>query len=194
MSRAKNFSIWTEAGYELFAAEGPDGIQIERLARILKLNKSSFYHYFGYLERYIKELVALHRQKADIYLIELKQISSIDPNYLELLVKHKTAIMFQVHLIRIKHNALFQSIATHIDQQVDKVLSQMWGDYLGLREYPQLAIRYFNIVRDMFYARLSYRNFNYPFLHNLMNEARVVMTQITDSKTASEGAKIAHLT
>jgi len=35
---------WIEAGYELFAREGLKEVRIERLARDLDLNKSSFYH------------------------------------------------------------------------------------------------------------------------------------------------------
>ena len=50
MEKHKNSSVWTEEGYRLFAKEGLDGIQVERLARILSLNKSGFYHYFGDLE------------------------------------------------------------------------------------------------------------------------------------------------
>jgi AcrR family transcriptional regulator len=52
MEKAKNSSAWTEVGYALFAEEGLDGIQVERLARILKLNKSGFYHYFRDLDGY----------------------------------------------------------------------------------------------------------------------------------------------
>ena len=31
MEKAKNLSVWTEVGYTLFAEEGMDGIQVERL-------------------------------------------------------------------------------------------------------------------------------------------------------------------
>jgi AcrR family transcriptional regulator len=50
---------WLSSGYELFAQEGPDGIQVERLARILNLNKSDFYHYFGEIENFLLELMIL---------------------------------------------------------------------------------------------------------------------------------------
>ena len=65
---------WLEVGYSLFAAEGPDGIQIERMARILQLNKSGFYHYFGDLEGYHHELLRLHRLKTESYFKEITGI------------------------------------------------------------------------------------------------------------------------
>jgi AcrR family transcriptional regulator len=67
MKNTKNLSTWLDTGYELFAREGLEGIQIERLARIVGLNKSGFYHYFGNLEIYRHELVKSHVQKVQQY-------------------------------------------------------------------------------------------------------------------------------
>jgi AcrR family transcriptional regulator len=60
MEKVKNSLLWTEEGYNIFAKEGLDAIQVERLARILHLNKSGFYHYFGDLEGYCVELIKMH--------------------------------------------------------------------------------------------------------------------------------------
>jgi AcrR family transcriptional regulator len=180
MKKTRNSSVWIEEGYSLFAEEGLKGIQVERLARILGLNKSGFYHYFGDLDGYCEELIQLHKQKADLYLQDVADVKSIDPEYLHVVVKHKTPVMFHIHLLRIQKNPSFYKTA----RMIDILLREQWRDYLGIHEHPDLAIRYFNIVRDMFYARMSHQNMNYPFLHKLMTEARVVMQQLTDSKSA----------
>ena len=67
MEKHKNSAAWTEVGYDLFAHEGLDGIQVERLARILQLNKSGFYHYFGDLEGFCMELFALHKKSCAVF-------------------------------------------------------------------------------------------------------------------------------
>jgi AcrR family transcriptional regulator len=182
MDRAKKAAIWTEVGYDLFAAEGLDGIQIERLARILQLNKSGFYHYFGDLDAFCQELLTLHNTKANLYFSEIQNVKSIDPEYLCLLVKYKTPLMFQLQLIRSPHNSLFYNAAKKLDGRTDVLLRDLWSDYLGLTEHPDLAVSYFNIVRDMFYARLSFQNCNYSFLHSLITEAKTVMRQIVGNK------------
>ena len=51
-------------------------------------------------------------------------------------------------------------------------------NYIGFHDNPDLALRYFNIVRDMFYTRLSLENLHYQFLHNLMGEAKDLVQQI----------------
>jgi len=178
MKKARNFSLWTEKGYELLAIEGLDGIQVERLARMLQLNKSGFYHYFGDLQGFCDELMVLHLRNADLYMRDLKEINSIDPEFLNLLVKYKTPIMFQLQLIRSKNNEAFYKAAEKIDQREEIILRSLWTDYIGFHDNPDLAIRYYTIVRDMLYARLSFQNMNYPYLRSVMNEARELMQQI----------------
>ena len=183
MERARNSWMWAEEGYNLFAEEGLDGIQVERLARILQLNKSGFYHYFGDLEVFCMELLGLHKKKANHYLADVGEVKAIVPDYLEAIVKHKVPVMFHVQLIRAA-NPEFNRVAEIIDQQEDLILRPVWADFIGFHDNPDLAIRYFDIVRDMFYTRMSLQNMNYPFLHDLVTEARVLMQEIAESKAA----------
>jgi hypothetical protein len=44
MSKKNSIRTWLEAGYDQFADEGLEGLQIERLSRITNLNKSGYYH------------------------------------------------------------------------------------------------------------------------------------------------------
>ena len=81
--------MWTEEGYCLFAKEGLYGIQVERLARILSLNKSGFYHYFGDLEGFCSALVQLHKKKVGEFLQEVAVTKKLDPDYLHLLIKYR---------------------------------------------------------------------------------------------------------
>ena len=62
------------------------------------------------------------------------------------------------------------------------LLRDRWAEYLGIHDNPSLAIRYYSIVRDMFYARVNLKNFEYHFLHKHMVEAKAVMQQMTDAK------------
>jgi len=186
MEKAKNLSVWTEVGYSLFAEEGLDGIQVERLARMLQLNKSGFYHYFGDLDGYCEELLKVHKRKTDVYLEEVATLKSIDPDFLMLLVKYKVPIMFQLQLLRTE-NPLFHKAAELVDQKEEVILRDRWAEYLGIHENPSLAIRYYSIVRDMFYARVNLKNLEYPFLHKHMVEAKAVMQQMTDAKELETG-------
>ncbi|MEM7514864.1 MAG: TetR/AcrR family transcriptional regulator, partial [Bacteroidota bacterium] len=51
---------WLKAGYDIFSQEGPGGLKVERLARIVGKSKSSFYHHFADLEIYTSFLLEYH--------------------------------------------------------------------------------------------------------------------------------------
>jgi AcrR family transcriptional regulator len=175
MEKARNSSLWTEVGYELFAKEGLDGIQVERLARILQLNKSGFYHYFGDLEGYCAELIKMHMVKVGL--------KKIDPDYLHLLIDHGSTVMFQVQLTRHKVSYAFYQVSEKVDQLVNVALCSLWNQFLGINGHPDLAMRYYYIVRDMFYTRISFQNLNYQFLHNFVTEAKALIDEIAELKS-----------
>ena len=185
MEKLRNLSLWTEEGYHLFAREGLEGLQIERLARILQLNKSGFYHYFGDLEGYCMELTKLHHQKVKIFLEDTRQLKTLDPDYLLLLIEHTTTVMFQVQLTRTKDRYSFYNTSELVDLKVNAAVEQLWNDFLGHRHSADLAIRYYYIVRDMFYTRVSFQNFTYAFLHDLVTDAKVLIDQITQRRLQS---------
>jgi AcrR family transcriptional regulator len=60
MPKPATYRVWIENGYALFAQDGLDGIQVERLAKMVSLNKSGFYHYFGDRESFLEELMKHH--------------------------------------------------------------------------------------------------------------------------------------
>jgi AcrR family transcriptional regulator len=187
MDKLKHASAWTEQGYALFAEEGLDGIQVERLARILQLNKSGFYHYFGDMEVYGAELLRLHEQKADSFFNEVSHIKTIDPEYFQKVVQYKVTMLFQVQLYRCKNNPAFYNVAEMLDQKEDVILRELWSEYLGFGDNASLAIRYFDIVRDMIYSRISLQNLTYEFLRKLFTEAKVLVHQMAEEHHRAQG-------
>lgn len=186
MDKAKNASAWTEQGYTLFAEEGLDGIQIERLARILQLNKSGFYYYFGDMEVYCEEMLKLHDSKIDHFLRDAREVKTLDPDYLLLLIKYATMVMFQVQLTREKNKVSFYRASEAIDQKVDLVVKKMWGEFFGLQNNSDLSQRCHFIVRDMFYARVSFKNLNYPFLHTFTKDVKDAVIQLKRRQLTSD--------
>ena len=59
---------------------------------------------------------------------------------------------------------------------------QLWCDYLDIPSDSDLGMRYYAIVRDMFYTRISFQNLNYTFLHNMVADARTIMNEIGERR------------
>ena len=182
MEKARNSAAWTEAGYDLFAEEGLEGLQVERLARILQLNKSGFYHYFGDLEGYCDELLKLHQYRVGLYCNKVREVKTIDPEYLHVLIEFKMPTLFQMQLGRIKNKPAFHAVEKWVDHEEDVAIKQLWCQYMDVTGNSDLAMRYFDIFRSMVYARIGFENFTFPYLSSLFEEAKTVMSQLSDQK------------
>jgi len=95
-----------------------------------------------------------------------------------LLVENTSMVMFQVQLVRDKDNSAFYEASQAIDKKVNSALSQVWSDFLELDADSDLTLRYFTIVRDMFYVRVSFQNLDYQFLHNIVADAKKLVAQM----------------
>jgi len=62
-------SPWLEAGIKRFANAGLDGINVNEISAELKISKTSFYHFFGSKEEYIRELFEHWLQEGTINLV-----------------------------------------------------------------------------------------------------------------------------
>lgn len=175
MSKNNSEHIWIEAGYNQFAAEGLEGIQVERLARITALNKAGYYHYFGDLDTFLEKLMDHHLHLAITYTKELKQVQQFDPEYIELLIKYTTPLMFTSQLVRNRHHQLLVRTHQQINEMVDPVLSKLFADFIGHKDHLEFSTKYYNQVRYMFHAQITPERMNYPFLRDFMYEARDVI-------------------
>jgi len=167
--------LWISTGYKLLGTEGMDGIKVERIAKILALNKSGFYHYFGNMESYMKCLLQYHVSMARKISSEIARCQNIDPDLLRLVVKRKGFFLVESQL-------LVKSRPTHVDEDLDEAgrivndeLLPLWRKMRHLPEDPSAAIGLLNIIRHFFYARMDGEHINYEFLHALTVETQVIL-------------------
>ncbi len=181
MSKSKACQAWIDAGYNLFAQEGYDGIQIERLARIVDLNKSGFYHYFADRDTYFKHLMQQHLNNADLQVEVVQSIPNFIPDYIQYLLHFSTPVLVNMQLVRESHHPLFATSFSAVNKKVDPATLPLWADFIGIPENPGLAFRYFEFFRDMFYARLNKNNLNYEFIHATCMEAKDICYEFRNS-------------
>jgi len=186
MRDTKGYDAWIQAGYNLFSQEGHEGIQIERLARILDLNKSGFYHFFGDRDTFFEHLMLYHTSVADQFKKEIDACSSFDPGYLEVVMKYKVPILINNQLVRNRHIKIFEHTFTEISNKVKPSVTRVWSEYLGISEWPELTIRYFEMIQGTFYSRVTQDNFEYEFVRALSEEVKMIIKQMIRSESTGE--------
>lgn len=180
-TKSKSYNSWIKIGYELFAHEGPEGIQIERLARILDLNKSGFYHYFGNHDTYFEHLMKHHLQEARQMANTLQSMHKAMPGCFQLLVDNSIPILVQKQLQRARHTSLFEKTYEEVNNLVDPVILPFWADFIEIPDNPALALRYLKFVRDLLYVRITPNTLTLEFISTFSQEAKEICDDFRNS-------------
>lgn len=174
-SKSESFMTWLELGYELFSEEGHEGLQVERLARILGKNKSSFYHFFGDKDTFLEKLMEMHLKLEEELIAKLLEVNGFNPGFLQLMIENKRVIMFQTHLVKNRGLKLFQDTYTQVNQKVEEAVIPRWSHYIGVSK--ELATKYWGVIRDSFYARVTSSSFTIEWLSEFAEEAKSILTE-----------------
>ncbi|MBL7857551.1 MAG: TetR/AcrR family transcriptional regulator [Cyclobacteriaceae bacterium] len=178
MSRLNSINAWIETGYKQFAAEGLEGIQVERLSRITGLNKSGYYHYFGDRDSFLHQLMKYHFSIGEQLAHDMRQIKKFDPDFIHVLLKYPVPIIAHMQLVRNRQNKFLDEVYNQVNVIVDKAVLPGWAEFIGTPHNHNFALKYFEQVRDMFYSRITEKNMNYEFLHNLIYEAKGMLQEV----------------
>lgn len=175
--------IWIKTGYQLLGTEGIEGIKIERLAKILNLNKSGFYYYFGTLDSFVKKLIEYHVDMAKTVAGEIAICNNIDPDLLLLVIKHKIFFLVESQLlVKNRHGILNLDEAGKV---INGGLLLVGSKITGVSNDPRVSPALLSMIRHLLYARIDERNLTYEFLHQLSVEAEEVFAQINMGRDLS---------
>jgi AcrR family transcriptional regulator len=161
---------WIGAGYEVFSIEGPEGVQVEKLARRLGMNKSGFYHHFGDRDVFLSMLMEHHYRVNGLFFNEAMQLKKFFPDYLDLLYKYKTPLLVQMQLRRHLEVPMFNKEFNRTAKRNEKALIPLWADYLKIPGNHNLARELWDVVRDIFFIRAKVETLTPEFLHSIIYE------------------------
>jgi len=178
---------WIEAGYAVFALQGPDALKVEQLARQVGISKSSFYHHFADVPVFLERLLAHHLLRADALAAKARGCGSFDPDFIQLLVAHRSDVLFQRQLRILRDNAAFQRCFQHAHERVVEQVMPRWAEALGIPGQLAPAREMLHVVTDVFYQRLTNDNLSYPWMVDLLKEIETFIRHAMKSQGSITG-------
>ena len=169
---------WLEAGYDIFAKDGPNGLKVEHIAKKIGISKSSFYHLFVDMELFQEKLLEYHLEKARNMSEQSKNCTAIVPDILNLFLENKIALLFNRQLCIHRNNQLFQSYSEKAIAIVENTYFDKWVDLLGLQTQEHIARNILKIYTDNFFFRISEETLTYEWLLNLLDEIKILLKDI----------------
>jgi AcrR family transcriptional regulator len=166
---------WVEAGYELFSVEGPDGVQVEKLARNLGLNKSGFYHHFGDREGFFNHIIQYHYRLNQQFCDEISVADNFNPGFLNLVIKYKIPVMVQMQLRNHSDIPMFREAFHAAKKRNAPFIIPLWEDYLKISGNPTLSEELYTIFQDVFFMRIANEYLTFKLADGIaMNFLRII--------------------
>lgn len=169
---------WIEAGYEIFAKDGPNGLKVEHIAKKINISKSSFYHLFVDMELFQEKLLEYHLEKARNMSEQSKNCTAIVPDILNLFLENKNALLFNRQLCIHRNNQLFQTYSEKAIAIVENTYFDKWVELLGLHTQQHIAKNILKIYTDNFLLRISNETLTYDWLLSLLDEIKILLKDI----------------
>ncbi len=173
--------IWIKTGYGVFAQNGEAGLKIESLARKVGISKSSFYHHFVDLKLFVDDLLEYHLQQA--YIIADKELKAqkINPDLIDILVEHKTDLLFNRQLRINGNDKRFLEILNKTNTITGNAFVVLWVKDLNLHLSPKQLEGIFELALENFYLQINPDNLNHKWLAEYFGNLKRVVSNFTQS-------------
>ncbi len=170
--------VWIKEGYFIFSREGTQGLNVERIARQINKNKSSYYYYFGDLDIFVEALLDYHLERADQIAALGRQCKNMDPDVINLMVDTKDDLFFSKQLrLNLKNPAFKRCFDKSFKIITDSFMDQ-WTVAIRFEDRPGLAKILFKLIVDNFFLQVNDENLTYEWFHEYMNEIRFIIEQV----------------
>ena len=165
---------WLEAGYTTFALEGPQALKVERLAKTVGKNKSSFYHHFADLEVFTALLLEQHMHQ--VHEIARKEAdSSSQSELVSVMVAHKRDLLFNRQLRIHRDHPDFEACFVKTNEITAKSIAPLWMSILGLEDNSYLAGLVLKLSFDNFFLQISDETLTEDWLNAYFGELRCMV-------------------
>lgn len=172
---AEKKEIWIKNGYETFALVGLHGLKVEQLAKKVGKSKSSFYHYFADLELFEEELLKYYIQQAYVLDQKLQNAKNINPELINILIAHKTDLLFSRQLRIHSERKIFAEASTKAKEIAGNSFILLWATDLNLKLSQKQLEGIFELALENFYLQINVENFNHEWLSKYFDYLRRIV-------------------
>ncbi|MEL6675328.1 MAG: TetR/AcrR family transcriptional regulator [Bacteroidota bacterium] len=166
---------WIDAGYQLFAKQGPPGLKVEVLAREVGKSKSSFYHHFADLEVFTEFLLQYHLEQTALIYEKERACRKVVPELLYVLLEAKTDLLFNRQLRIHRHIPAFQRCFEKTSQEAATSIQDIWAAELGLAENTRLGVMVLQLTLENFYLQITPETLTYDWLVHYVTELKAMV-------------------
>jgi len=168
--------IWIESGYRSFALEGPNGLKIERIAKEVGKNKSSFYHLFADINIFTSILLDYHLEQSKI--VTKKESNCVQlQELIDVLIEHKIDLLFNRQLRIHRENNEFRECFLKVNNLTIPAIIPIWSNIIDLNDNSYLTKLVLQLSLENFFLQITHENLDPIWLHKYFNNLKELVNQ-----------------
>ena len=148
---SSNYDKWLQQGYELFGEIGPLALNAEKLSSLVGLNRSSFYHYFGTMEAFEKDLLEFHIERYKIVGDIIKDYEALEELFSEDVFQHQDALLFQRQLLIHQGTERYRKCSEGARAFTEAKTFELWSTFTANDTKSEEEWNLFKAVRDFYF-------------------------------------------
>lgn len=189
MRNTKSYDRWIEIGYHQLANTGPEGIHVEELSRLLDLNKSGFYYYFGTRETYFEHLANYHIRQAEFLMDRLKQRLILASSLPTLFDEFKLFLLVHRQMLLSQRFPCFAAAFDKVNQMAEPILADMWISHTTLSLSTDVVVKFIALVRDAYLSNSTEQSLTWASLQKEIENAESLIRQLHSNKDQEMGIR-----
>ena len=153
-----NRQKWIKTGYELFGEIGPEALNIEKLSNLIGIKRSSFYHHFGDLESFEREILQHHVNRYEIIWEIIKDYSKFEQLFSDEVFSHRDVLAFQRQLMIHESIERYKKCSQDARKYTEEKTFQLWSAFNHSKNDSEEEWKLFRAIRDFYYVRHGQAN------------------------------------
>ncbi len=171
--------VWVKTGYDVFSLLGKNGLKVEQLAQKVGISKSSFYHRFADIGVFEEHLFDFHLRQAKIMAEKEKAVSCINPQLINILIEHKTDLLFNRQLRFNQHDKRYKEILEKSNQVIGNELIVVWVNDLKVSYTHQQLAGIFELAVENFFLQINAENLNFKWLEQYFGNLKRIVRRLS---------------
>ncbi|MDN3643861.1 TetR/AcrR family transcriptional regulator [Lutimonas halocynthiae] len=169
---------WIQAGYFLFAENGPSNLSIQKLAAIASLPRTNFYYHFKDKDELIDNLIEVHCTITEEYLKVIREeIKYFLPDLHIISMRYPTSLKFFRQFFLNRHISKYNDLYISLNRMANPILIPKMLSYYDSSISYDIAEPLWMTVLDTWYSRLDVDNLS---VEHLCEKTETIMKTVFD--------------
>lgn len=174
---------WIDKAFKHFAEYGPEGLNIQKIAKDLKIPRTTFYHYFADKEDLLVGILESYIDRFSVFEIDCKANCKVYiPDFHRILARYEEELKFSRQLFLNRSNPVLNIFFLKGLRQSNKTIIPLFVKYYQFNIPYSIAEDLYNGLVESWFSRINPDELTQEAMQKITEEIMEVILKFYNSK------------